>query len=53
MRGLAEDVARVSPRGMVAITVSDDGSRVARRFGLERRGEITVGESREEIWMTP
>ncbi len=53
LRGLAQDVAKVSPRGMVAITVSDDGSRVARRFGLARRGEITVGASREEVWMTP
>lgn len=53
LRGLAQDVAKVSPRGLVAITVSGDGARVAGRFGLAPRGEITVGESREEIWMTP
>lgn len=52
LRGLAQDVAKVSPRGLVAITVSGDGARVAGRFGLAPRGEITVGESREEIWMT-
>lgn len=52
IRQLAAEVAPVGSRGMVAITVSDDGSRVATRFGLRFRHSIQVGASREEVWLS-
>lgn len=55
-RGLLEslrtDLTKLRSRGLVAITVSDDGARVARRFGLTRRHEIEVDAAREEIWVS-
>ncbi len=47
---LSEAILPVQSRGIAAITVSEDGSRVARRFELSFRHEIRVGASREEIW---
>lgn len=49
---LASEVGMVGSRGMAAITVSDDGARVARRFGLSHRHEIQVGFSLEQIWVS-
>lgn len=49
---LAEEVTAVRSRGMVAITVSDDGSRVAKRFNLSYAYPIQVGRSREEVWLS-
>lgn len=38
IKALAEDVARTPHLGLAALTVSGDGERVARRFGMEARG---------------
>lgn len=52
LRQLALEIEPVHSRGMVAITVSNDGSRVAQHFGLSYRYPIQVGESSEEIWLS-
>jgi hypothetical protein len=38
VKALADDVARTPHRGLAALTVSSDGERVARRFGMTARG---------------
>lgn len=50
IKTLASEVSVVNSKGMAAITVSDDGSRVAGAFGLSKRSDILVGESPEQIW---
>jgi hypothetical protein len=52
LQHLAADLALCKSNGLVAITVSDDGARVAHRFGLSHRHEIVVGDSREQIWVS-
>ncbi|MEP7122982.1 MAG: hypothetical protein ABJE95_18790 [Byssovorax sp.] len=38
VKALADDVARTPHRGLAALTVSGDGERVVKRFGLSARG---------------
>jgi hypothetical protein len=50
VRGLAEDIQAVPCRGLAAITVSEDGARVAERFGMRRAGSILVEGCEEWIY---
>jgi hypothetical protein len=36
--------------GLATITVSEDGARVARRFGMQRTGALVVDGSEEDAW---
>lgn len=47
---LADEIASIDVAGIAAITVSDDGCRVASRFGMTFKKFITVGTSPEQIW---
>jgi hypothetical protein len=49
MRGLADDIARISPAGLAAIAVSEDGIRAAKRFGMRKTGEFAVDGEKEWI----
>lgn len=50
LRALADEIKPVASAGLAAITVSDDGCRVAANFGLTFKKPITVGRSPEQIW---
>lgn len=50
LRGLADDVGAVRLRGMAAITVSEDGARVAERFGMRRSGVMVVEGVPEHVY---
>ncbi|MBI4031233.1 MAG: hypothetical protein HY370_06105 [Proteobacteria bacterium] len=44
-------VVRVAPhRGLAAVTVSPDGARVAEKFGMTRRGEMTHDGAPEDVY---
>lgn len=46
MQRFVEDISAQKPAGLACITVSEDGMRIANRFGMTRSGAITVdGES--------
>lgn len=38
----AEDITKQKPKGLACITVSDDGARVAKRFGMEQSGSSGI-----------
>lgn len=40
-------------RRRCAVTVSDDGARVARRLGMTHRADLVVGASMEQVYATP
>lgn len=50
VRALADDVGAVRLRGMAAITVSEDGARVAERFGMRRSGVMVVEGVPEHVY---
>jgi hypothetical protein len=52
LRALADDLRRIAPKGIAAITVSEDGARVARRFGLSHRGEMHSEGEIEQVYTT-
>ena len=47
---LAEDLERVRPRGLSAITVSADGARVAERLGMKRVRPLTAAGGADEVY---
>jgi hypothetical protein len=49
MRELAADITRATPAGLAAIAVSDDGIRIAERFGMRKTGEFAVDGEKEWI----
>jgi hypothetical protein len=51
MRRFAEDIAAARASGLLSITVSEDGARFSRRFGMEHVGAITVDGSQEQIYV--
>ncbi|EYF03069.1 hypothetical protein [Chondromyces apiculatus] len=50
LRALAEDLEHISLRGLAAITVSEDGIRVAERFGMGRSGVIWVAGAPDQVF---
>ncbi|XXY48071.1 hypothetical protein WME91_49545 [Sorangium sp. So ce269] len=50
LRALADDIAAVPLRGLAAITVSEEGSRVAERFGMRRSGTLVVDGTPEQVY---
>jgi hypothetical protein len=50
VRSLVEDVRAVRCRGLAAITVSEDGVRVAERFGMRRSGTLLVEGTQEWVY---
>lgn len=46
----ADDVLKLNVGRLAAIAVSSDGARIAKRFGMNKIGEITVGESVEDVY---
>ena len=50
VRRFAEDVHSVAYQGLVAITVSAEGVRVAERFGMKRSGTLVVSGSEEWVY---
>jgi hypothetical protein len=50
IKTLAADLASVRPLGLAAITVSEDGRRIAERFGMQRRGVLRGCE--EQVYTT-
>ncbi|MCA9554757.1 MAG: hypothetical protein KC933_32305 [Myxococcales bacterium] len=52
LRALANDVAMAPHAGLCAITVSEDGARVARRFGMTRKGACVVDGVEEQVYCT-
>ncbi len=50
MSRYAQDVAAQSPAGLSAITVSEEGSRVASRFGMTQTGEFKIGDEIERVF---
>ena len=49
LRSLAADIERLKPRGLCTITVSEDGVRVAERFGLRKIGSLRFGDLSESV----
>ena len=52
MKNYAQELASQDPGGLAAITVSDDGSRIAQRFGLSLVGEFRLGNETERVFLT-
>jgi len=52
MKNYAQELASQDPGGLAAITVSDDGSRIAQRFGLSLTGEFRIGNATERVFLT-
>lgn len=50
MTKVSEDIAKQKARGMACITVSDDGIRIAKRFGMHCRGYITCDDAPEGVF---
>ncbi|MHB8270254.1 hypothetical protein [Bradyrhizobium sp.] len=50
MRRFCEDLGNVQKRGLVSVTVSEDGARFSRRFGMTHMGTMTVDGTAEEIY---
>lgn len=50
MQTLAQDIAGQNPDGLAAVTVSEDGVRAVRRFGMEYRGDMTHEGDSEGVY---
>lgn len=50
LRALADDFAAVPLRGLAAIAVSEEGARVAERFGMRPSGTVVVGGAPEQVY---
>jgi hypothetical protein len=50
MQRYAADLAGVKKLGMAAVTVSEDGARVSRRFGLEQVGRMMFEDEPEAVF---
>src|SRR5262245_65153468 len=53
MKSFAEQLATIDTAGMAAVTVSEDGSRVARRFGLQYAGDMVAGGNVGRVFTSP
>jgi hypothetical protein len=51
MQNYAAEIAAVAPAGLCALTVSDDGARVARRFGMTARQRWWKDGCPWELWV--
>lgn len=52
MARCAEDIAKQNPKGLACITVSDDGIRIAKRFGMACSGHLTIDNTPEGVFVT-
>lgn len=52
MRELAADVHAVQAAGLACITVSDEGMRIAHRFGMQRTGYLTLDGCLEGVYVS-
>jgi len=50
MTAYAQDIHNQDPQGLTCITVSDDGKRVASRFGMTCTGYLKIEDSVEDIF---
>lgn len=48
----AEDIAKQNPKGLACITVSDEGIRIAKRFGMTCSGHLTIDNTTEGVFVT-
>lgn len=48
----AADIAKQNPKGLACITVSDDGIRIAKRFGMTCSGYLTIDNTPEGVFVT-
>ena len=46
----AQTILAQKPSGLAAITVSEDGGRIAQRFGMRPVGEFKIGNELERIF---
>jgi len=51
MSAFAQDISKQNPKALACITVSDDGSRVAKRFGMTCRGYLTIDGCAEGVFV--
>jgi hypothetical protein len=51
VKSLARELESIRPRGMATIAVSEDGARVAARFGLSHRGTMRFQGEEEEVYV--
>lgn len=51
MKRFAQDIAAQNAKGLACITVSDDGIRVANKFGMEFSGNLDVDGSVEGVYI--
>jgi hypothetical protein len=40
-------------KGFAAVTVSEDGARIAKRFGMKKTGYLTIQNTREAVYCSP
>lgn len=50
MTQFAQDIERQKAEGLACITVSEDGARIAKRFGLKQSGYLTIEGSKEGVY---
>jgi hypothetical protein len=50
MKHYAQNLAAQNPQGLAAITVSDEGCRVASRFGMKQTGQFKIGNEVERVF---
>jgi hypothetical protein len=51
MRRFADDIGGVRKKGLLSLTVSEDGRRFSRRFGMTQKGSIIVDGETEDIFV--
>ncbi len=50
VKNYAAEIARLDAKGLAAVTVSEDGARVAQKFGLSYRGDMTHDGVKEGVY---
>jgi hypothetical protein len=50
VKSLAQELESIRPRGMATVAVSEDGARIASRFGLSQRGTMRFQGEEEKIY---
>jgi hypothetical protein len=51
MKSLVEDIQRHNPKGLACITVSEDGIRIAKRFEMSYKGDLTIDGCSEGVYV--
>ncbi len=51
MSMFAQDISQQNPKGLACITVSEDGSRIAKRFGMSCTGSLTIDGCAEGVFV--